>query len=88
MNVVIHIKQVIFHGLPVPASQLPVVRAALEKELHALFRGTGAGGRVRAGSAEKHIAKPFDYRVEQGPARLGRQTAGAVHAATLGQGSR
>jgi hypothetical protein len=88
MNVIIHINQVVLQGLPVTASQLPVVRAALESELHALFRGAGARGRVRAGSAEKYIAKPFDFRVEQGAARLGRQAAGAVHAATFGQGSR
>jgi hypothetical protein len=88
MKVVIHIKHVVLQGLPVSASQLPVVRAALESELHALFRGADARGRVRAGSAEKYMAKPFDFRVEQGPARLGRQAAGAVHAATVGQGSR
>ncbi|HME38776.1 MAG TPA: hypothetical protein VKG63_07420 [Steroidobacteraceae bacterium] len=88
MNVVIHIDRVIFRGLPLPASQLPAVRAALERELHALFRTAGAGGNVRAGSTERHLAKPFEYRAEQGPARLGRQAAGAVHAATRGRVSR
>jgi hypothetical protein len=88
MKVVIHIDQVILHGLPVTAAQLPMVRAALERELQTLFRGPGAGRRLRAGAAPKLVGGAVDYRAEKGPARLGCQAAGAVHAATMSRGLR
>jgi hypothetical protein len=88
MKVVIHIDQVVLHGLPVTPAQLPVVRAALETELRTLFHRPGAGAHVRVGTTPKLVGSSFEYRAESGPARLGRQAAGAVHAATLGRGSR
>jgi hypothetical protein len=88
MKVVIHIDQVILHGLPVTAAQLPVVRAALEGELRTLFRRSSAGQRARAGATPKLVGGSFEYRAESGPARLGRQAAGAVHAATQSRGPR
>jgi hypothetical protein len=88
MKIVIHIDQVILHGLPVTAAQLPVVRAALERELQTLFRGPAAGRRVRAGATPKLVGGSFEYRAASGPARLGRQAAAAVHAATMSRGLR
>jgi hypothetical protein len=85
MRVEIHIDKVVFHGLPLSASQLPAVRRALQIELQRLFHTADAGRRVRAGSTEKLVANPFFYRAEHGPARLGRQAAGAVHAAAQGR---
>jgi hypothetical protein len=84
MRVVLHVDRIVMRGLPLSTSQLPILRAALEGELARLFRTVDARRLARVGSARRVVAKPFSYRPERGPARIGRQLARAVHSAASG----
>ena len=79
MNIVLHIDKLVMEGFPISAAQLPIVRAALEAELVRLFSAPGGNRLGQARSEESLVAKPFHYRPEQGPARIGHQVARAVH---------
>ena len=83
MRVVLHIDKVTLRGVPLSRAQLPMVRAALERELVRLFRRSRAAPGMRSIRNDRVAGDPLVYRADRGgPQRLGRQLARAVYAAS------
>ncbi len=81
MNIRVHIERLVIEGLPVPPSQRPLIKAALEAELMARLTASGtSAGMVAGGAIPRLTAGTIHVPPRPGAAALGRQIAGAVHA--------
>jgi hypothetical protein len=91
MNITVNIERLILEGLPIAASQGPLVQAALEAELGRMLAADGLAASLLAGGARPTLpASAIQVGSGSDPAALGRQIAQALYGGigAAGQGDR
>jgi hypothetical protein len=87
-NIRVHVERLVLEGLPVSASERPLLQAAMEAELIRLLGNGELAGELRAGAALTEVRAGAVLAVkESSPERLGADIARAVHQG-LGHSSR
>lgn len=80
MKIHLHVERLVLDGLPVSASERPLLQAAMEAELTHLLRIGGLSDGLRNGAALAHVrAGTVRVGKESNPKKLGTDIAGAVH---------
>ena len=80
MKIHLHIERVVLEGVPVSASERPLLRAAMETELTQLLRNGELSDELRAGATLAQVrAGAIQVAKESSPKKLGTDIAHAVH---------
>ena len=80
MKIHLHIERLVLHGLPLSASERPLLQAAMEAELTQLLRNGELSDELRAGATLAQVrAGALRVGKESSPKKLGTDIAHAVH---------